>query len=94
MSGGHYNYGYFHIQELADEIEKSFINDGKKKGWNDEEYDYLNDADEHQRGYILQEAKDLIKDLRNVATRAKELEWFMSGDTGVKSYLARLTKIK
>ena len=100
MSGGSFDYGYFKVQMLADEIENMFVNDGK---YEDEDYthdgfgkrpmttyDRIGDATPEERELILDEVHKLIKDLNNCAVRAKELEWYMSGDTGATSYLQRL----
>lgn len=107
MSGGHYNYLYHNLDELADYIEKDFLNDGK---YMEEDYsvgttypdynkkplkesDRIGDANPDQRQVILTEIHSLINDLRKCAKRAKELEWYMSGDTGAESYLERLKKV-
>ena len=102
MSGGHYDYQYSHVSSLADDIERDFIRDGKYIGedWGGDrpcggrtptkEYDRIGDASEEERPLILDEIKSLIKDLNACAKRAKELEWYMSGDTGATSYLKRL----
>jgi len=106
MSGGHYNYAYYHLDELADQIEGDFINDGKYLGedWSHEisnsfdlkypnkEYDRLEDATLEEKPIILNEIKSLIRDLRKCSKRAKELEWYMSGDTGATSFLRRLNE--
>ena len=104
MSGGHYEYAYHHLDELADYIEGDFLNDGKYMSedyemgrkwdgsYHEKECDRLEDASEAQKIMILEEIKSLIKDLKNCAHRAKELEWYMSGDTGATSYLERLKK--
>lgn len=96
MSGGHYNYQYHALGNLADDIERDFVNggtytpeynyslDGNEKG------DLIGDANEHQRPVILQEVRKLIADLRACGERARELEWYLSGDTGADSYLKRL----
>ena len=110
MSGGSFDYGYFKVQMLADEIENMFVNDGKYEGEDysisqEDLYDYkksyrgtrplttydrIGDATPEEREIILDEVHKLIKDLNNCAFRAKELEWYMSGDTGATSYLKRL----
>lgn len=88
MSGGHYDYQYYHINNLADWLEKDFLNNGQIG-----EYNYLNDASEPQKQQIIQEVNSLINDLRKCAQRAREIEWYMSGDTGANTYLERLSKI-
>lgn len=104
MSGGSYDYLYFKLSELADSIEADFVNDGKYMGddWSKPsihvggmerhqiEYDRIGDATEEERPIILTEIKSLIVDLKKCSARAKELEWYMSRDTGATSYLERL----
>ena len=58
------------------------------------EKDHFNGATPEQKEEILNEIKSLVSTLKDVAFRAKELEWFMSGDTGFESYLNRLNKYK
>jgi hypothetical protein len=85
---------------LADDIEKEFINDGKYEdepnSWDkddDGKRDMIEDATEEQRPVILKEINQLTKDLRDCSRRAKELEWYMGGDTGADSYLSRLNEL-
>ena len=106
MSGGHYEYAYSKIEQLADFIENDFVNDGKcmVEDWSapytegkrkpEIEYDRLDDATDEQKVIILKGIKDLIKDMRLNAKMAKELEWYLSGDTGANTYLERLSKIQ
>jgi len=99
MSGGAYDYKYYRLDELADDIERDFLEDGKYKS----EYSYdedddgirdrIGDATEEQRPIILREIRSLIQDLRDCSRRAKEIEWYMSGDTGADSYLKRLENL-
>jgi hypothetical protein len=105
MSGGHYEYKYHVIDDLAEEIDREFENDGKymSEDWSTErlgreipmiENDHLDGATPEQKEEILSEIKSLVATLKDAAFRAKELEWFMSGDTGFESYLNRLNKYK
>jgi len=89
MSGGHYDYQYTRLYSLADDIERDFLNDGIVKSEYEKSgtYDYLSDATAKQKGIILKEVKNLIKDLRKCAGRVKALEWYTSGDFGAESYL-------
>ena len=101
MSGGAYEYKYFRLEELADDIERDFVNGGdyETEDWSNQDKfgktpmkieNRISDATEEQRPIILAEIKSLIEDLRKCSKRAKELEWYMSGDTGATSYLKRL----
>ena len=105
MGGGHYEYKYHTLDDLAEEIDREFENDGKymSEDWSAErlgreipmiEKDHFNGATPEQKEEILNEIKSLVSTLKDVAFRAKELEWFMSGDTGFESYLNRLNKYK
>lgn len=104
MSGGHYNYKYHQIDDLAEEIEREFENDGKYmvEDWSVEcfgrkpliEKDYLGNATPEQKSEMLSEINSLVITLKDAAFRAKELEWFMSGDTGFESYLKRIDNYK
>jgi len=103
MSGGHYDYKYFKVEELAEDIEREFLNDGKyvdddyenssdflSYSKKQKEFDRLDDATAEQRIEILSEIKQLIIDLQNCSFRAKILEYYMSGDCGAESYLKQL----
>lgn len=104
MSGGHYNYKYHQIDDLAEEIEREFENDGKYmvEDWSVEcfgrkpliEKDYLGNATPEQKSEMLSEINSLVITLKDAAFRAKELEWFMSGDTGFESYLKIIDNYK
>lgn len=83
MSGGYYQYAYSQLERFADEIEADFLNGDES----------VPDGVYAERFKILVEVKSLINDLRICAVRAKELEWFMSGDTGAETYLKRLGEI-
>jgi hypothetical protein len=91
MSGGHYDYQYSAINQLADDIEADFLDDGVKyRNDGDHEYDMLSDATEEERLVILAEVKSLILDLRNCSIRARAIEWLTSGDYGSTSYIEHL----
>lgn len=97
MSGGSFEYKFRQLEYLADDIESMFVNDGKYTEritfGHYEEYDRIGDATPEEREEILKEIRDLIATLRATAKRAKELEWYMSGDTGATTYLKRLKEI-
>jgi hypothetical protein len=105
MSGGAYEYKYFQLEQLADDIERDFVNGGdyETEDWSNKDKfgkipmkteNRIGDASEEQKPIILAEINSLIEDLRKCSKRAKELEWYMSGDTSANSYLERLRKEK
>lgn len=93
MSGGYYNYQHQTLGNLADDIERDFKNNGKYKPDSDYaldknmEDDRLWNTSPQQRLVILQEVNQIIVDLRACEIRAKELDWYLSGDTGTEFYL-------
>jgi len=95
MSGGHYDYTWFKIETLADEIRNDL--------------DKAMQPEEFERGYSsnghLIEAigpnsparsiiERIMKDLYRLAKESKEVEWLLSGDTGVDSFIERYNKIQ
>lgn len=106
MSGGHYNFSYYQLEQLAEDISEDFKNDGKfmTENWSapyDEngkkpmvEANLIEDATPEQKLIILNEVKSLIEDLKKCAKRAKALDWYMSGDTSADSYLENLKEEK
>ena len=98
MSGGSLDYSYQRLNDLADDIERLFLNDGKYKDDymnhydDDGERDRIGDASPGQRVIILAEVRQLITDLRRDSVRAKALEWYIGGDLGATSYLKHLNE--
>jgi hypothetical protein len=94
MSGGHYEYTWFKIETLADEIRNDL--------------DKANEPEEFENGYTTNGylienlgpesparpiAEKIMKDLYRLAKETKELEWLLSGDTGVETFLERYKQI-
>jgi len=76
MSGGHYQYAYQHIKELADDIDLELA-------------ESLTSFDEHR------EKVSAFRDhLYDVAECAKELEWWISGDSDETDFLYKCRKLK
>ena len=93
MSGGSYDYLHSRIEQLADDLQEdldaNFMADGYFPDTK-ELRDRLVDADPQQRTVVLESVAKLIFDLRGVAKRAKAFDWYISGDTGVDTYLESL----
>jgi|GEM_PF-6026140 len=77
MSGGSLEYAYRHLVNLADEIEGKLENMEVKFG------EELSKAEQQK---VLEEINKLIIDLRLVANQSRNLEWWLSGDTGDRTY--------
>ena len=91
MSGGSLQYQHHNLTLLAEDIERQMLpsDNGEYVG-----EDWLFDATPAEKARIICEWVDLVADLNRNAKRAKALEWFLSGDTGVGSYLADLDRIQ
>lgn len=77
MSGGHFDYKQYYIDDIADKIESVMENQGC-----DEEDSYNEDT--------IQIMKDAVKVLRKAAIYAHRIDWFLSGDDGEDSLKERL----
>lgn len=85
MSGGHWDYNQYRIDEIADSIEQII---------KDETSTELNDyGDAVSRGYsaaTLVEFRLAIVALRVAATYAGRIDWLLSGDDAEDSFHRRL----
>ena len=95
MSGGHYDYTWHRIETLADEIRNDL--DKAKQPENFENGYSTN-------GYLIEaigpesparpKVEKIMNDLYKLAKETKEVEWLLSGDTGVDSFMERYNKIQ
>ena len=90
MSGGSLRYQHYNLTLLVEDIERQMLpsDNGEYVG-----EDWLFDATAAEKAVITAEWQSLVSDLKQNARRAKALEWFLSGDTGINSYLAVLDRI-
>ena len=90
MSGGSLRYQHYNLTILAEDIERKLLpsDNGEYVG-----EDWLLDATPAEKARIMGEWISLVSDLNQNARRAKALEWLLSGDTGITSYLADLDRI-
>lgn len=96
MSGGHYDYQYHQVSQLADYIERDMLADFKRNSYEGEQFDMIDaaGASPYQRLQVMAEIRWLVHTLRNAGNRARELDLMFSGDTSANTYLERLEKIK
>lgn len=86
MSGGHFNYEQYKIQQIADEVEQLILTNGEPgepDSWGESytrEYSPEVIA-EFERGLLL---------LRAAAIYAQRIDWLVSCDDGEESFLRRL----
>lgn len=77
MSGGHFEYKQYYIDDIADKIEYKMENQDC-----DEEDGYTEET--------IQIMKDAVKALRKAAIYAQRIDWFLSGDDGEETLKERL----
>jgi len=100
MSGGHYEYTWFKIETLADEIR----NDLDKASDQEEFETGVSGYNYSINGHLIEaigpdslarpKVERIMKDLYRLAKEAKEVEWLLSGDTGVDTFLERYNEIQ
>lgn len=99
MSGGHFAYKQYQIAEIADSIERELSRQGKEKPedelYGDREYyeKYPEERFYYTYSEIVQEKmKEAVKQLKIAAIYAQRVDWFISGDDGEESFIARLSE--
>lgn len=97
MSGGFFEYKQYHIEEIADSIERVITRQGKEKheddlSWGEEFYNkypeeryYLTYSD-----VVNEKMKEAVKQLRIASIYVKRIDWFLSGDDAEDSFIERL----
>jgi hypothetical protein len=85
MSGGYFDYKYCQMEYLADEMEQEIANDFGMKEKGDYQYDSLGECGE-EREYMITYFKKSVKDLRKMAKKWRDIEWFLSGDYGYDTF--------
>ena len=90
MSGGHFNYNQYNIEQIADEVEQLILsNDSTEK----DEWGY--DKGCHFNPETIEEFKIGLEHLRKAAIYAQRIDWLVSGDDGEDSFHERLqTELK
>lgn len=97
MSGGHFDYKQYHINDIADSIQRILDMQGKEKDkyelWLDKQY--YKDHPEEKFNYtypkeVQKELKKGIKLLRQAAVYTQRIDWLISGDDGEDTFLKRL----
>ena len=85
MSGGHFNYKQWEIQNIADEVEQLILtNDSEEL----DEWGYHKGS--HFTPETIAEFKKGLTVLRQAYVYAQRIDWLVSGDDGEDSFLRRL----
>lgn len=97
MSGGHFEHNQYHINDIADTIERDLNKQGKPKSknelWNTDEYYVKYPEEKFHHTYpekVQEKMLEAIKALKIAGIYAHRVDWFLSGDDGEESFLKRL----
>ena len=101
MSGGAFDYKQWHIEQIADDVEKLIEKNGREKtreelkeeGWRNDDWYEKYPEDLYHYKYpdeVIEKFKEGMKALRVAAVYAQRIDWLLSGDDGEESFLERL----
>ena len=101
MSGGAFDYKQWHIEQIADDVEKLIERNGREKtreelkeeGWRSDDWyeKYPEDLCHYKyHDEVIEKFKEGLKVLRLAAVYAQRIDWLVSGDDGEESFLERL----
>lgn len=80
MSGGSFDYAYFHTAEFADSLENRIAEDELDEVPRDTE--------------VTARLTRLVREARRLAALMKEAEWFYSDDIGEETFMKRVAQIE
>jgi len=101
MSGGAFDYKQWHIEQIADDVEKLIEKNGREKtrdelkeeGWRNDDWYKKYPEDLCHYKYpdeVIEKFKEGMKALRVASVYAQRIDWLISGDDGEESFLERL----
>ncbi len=85
MSGGHFEYKQFHIEQIADEVEQLIMCNGSDEL---DQWGYKKHNDYPPE--VIEQFKLGLMHLRIAKIYAQRIDWLVSGDDGEDSFLRRL----
>lgn len=108
MSGGHFDYNYYHFDYIADDIDE-YINGHELDDDDVERYIIDHELYDSEKEYIrkhkhtipnrycykdevVEKMKEGLAAIRNAYVYAKRIDYLLSGDDGEASFLQRLQK--
>lgn len=83
MSGGHYDYVQYKIDQVADEVYQDILNNSKKDEWG-----HCNDFSEE----TLERFRECENCLRIAAAMLQRVDYLISGDDGEETFHERWKK--
>ena len=106
MSGGHFDYNQYHIEQIADDIEEE-INGRELDGYEVQDYIMEYFLEDNEAEYVrknkhtipakfyysketVAEFRKAVRLLRKACVYAQRIDWLLSGDDGEDSFHRRL----
>jgi hypothetical protein len=93
MSGGHFDYAQYQINDIVNDIEQIIANNNLEIAEDDKSKDDWG-FDEHSNyeypPHIIEEFKNAVKYLKIAQVYAQRVDWLVSGDDGEESFMKRL----
>ncbi len=83
MSGGHFRYKQYALNELTEEVERLIATNKRANEWGD------------TRNYpkeVIDKFKKAVKLLKEAEAYVHEIDWLVSGDTDEESFLENLNQ--
>jgi hypothetical protein len=101
MSGGHFDYRQYELDNIALSIERMIEKNGRKKtreelkneGWRDPDWYEKYPEDLYHYKYpdeVIEKFKEAVKVLKQAQVYAHRVDWLLSGDDGNETFLRRL----
>ena len=98
MSGGHFDYQQYRINDIVDSIEREIATSGKpipEKVWDYYDRQYYKEHPEEAVNYaypdtVLRRFEEAVYALKRAAIYAQRVDWLLSGDDGEESFERRL----
>ena len=95
MSGGHFDYAQYRINDIVNDIEQIIANnnleiaedDKPKDDWGFDEQSYY-----EYSPHIIEEFKNAVKYLKIAQVYAQRVDWLVSGDDSEGSFIKRLNE--
>ena len=85
MSGGHFDYNQHKLNYIIDELEILILNNNKKDEW-----EYSHDFPDE----VLEKFKEAKEKLKVCYDMVHEIDWLVSSDIGVETFLKRWKEIE
>lgn len=84
MSGGHFDYTQFRMEEIADEIDRLV---GQNEST--EKDSFGEDIAQHYLPEIIERFREAAHTIRQAHEMAQRIDWLVSGDDGEETFLDR-----